>query len=76
MLKFTSEPIRKGKMYYWVEYANPIKTESGWKYGVTYAICDTHQKANGLVRKDANENWYGGNIDNWNPLVVTKGYYI
>ena len=73
MLNMTSG-VEKGKMYYFVEYANGVKTENGWKYGVTYAICDTHQKANGIVRKDTNANMWSNS--EWNPLTVVKGYFI
>lgn len=65
MQRFINEPIQKGKMYYFVRYANSRKL---------FAICETHQKANGIIYSDTVKNaWIN---PDWDPLTLEKGYYI
>lgn len=49
------------KVYYVVRHANGDRK--------LYAVCETHQKANGLCLAYHNKHWMD---DNYNPLIVEK----
>lgn len=66
MINLTNDKnIIKGKTYYVVRHAN------GDRKG--YAICETHQRANGVVRKYHNKYWRD---KDYNPLFVEKTKYM
>lgn len=66
MYVFTSNgKVEKNKWYYVVRHANGDRK--------AYAVCDTHQKANGLCRAYDNKHWLD---DDYNPLFVEKTMYL